>query len=395
MISSLRFFLPIGSCAVALVIVQGSALQSARAAECNLQAATITFDCEISGQTLTNNVTIAANITADLQVNGQFGGNTVDGAAAGQGILLFTTSAATENTIGGIADLATITINNTFVVTVDHDISATDLTLNGATAELDVNTVGRTLTGAIDGGAANQGILDIDVSATIVGTIGTANGIAALEIADAAILNVNGNTAATTTTLEGATAELNVTGAATITSAIDGNAAGVGILDIDASTTVAGSIGATNGIAALEIANAAILGVNASVTSTTTTLQGATAELNVTGAATLTSIIDAATAGQGILDIDANTATAGVVGGTNALADIQVANGTSLTVNNSVSATAITLEGATGTLDLNTDSVVITGAIDGGAANQGILDVDETATIVGAIGGAQIGRAHV
>ena len=373
--------------AVALSALLAGDPQEVQSAECDLQGAAITVDCEINATTLTNNVTVATGITADVQANGRFGANTVDGAAAGQGTLNFSASAATENTIGGIAGLAATTVDDAQIVTIDHNITATAFTLNGATAELDVNTAGRTLTGAIDGGAANQGILNIDVSATVVGSVGNANGISALEIADTAIFDVNGNTAATTTTLEGATAELNITGAATVTSAIDGNAAGVGILDIDATTTVAGSIGATNGIAALEIANAAVLGVNASIRSTATTLQGATAELNVTGAATLTSTIDGAAAGQGILDVDADTSTAGVVGGASALADIQVANGTSFSINNNVSSTAITLEGATGTLDVNTDNVTITGAVDGGAANQGILDVDATATIVGAIGG--------
>ena len=123
-------------------------------------------------------------------------------------------------------------------------------------------TGAKTITGTIDGVSSASGTLDIDAATTVSGVVGGGIALTAIDVADGIVYTQVGNVSATTITLgssAGTASELKLTAATTVTGNIAAVAANKGVLNIDHNVTVAGTIGATNGINEIDVAAGKVL----------------------------------------------------------------------------------------------------------------------------------------
>ena len=268
---------------------------------------------------------------------------------------------------------------------------ALDLAANGGTTLVINMAAGSSITGAVtDTADATLVTVNVGGDATIgSGTnVFEAGSTAAtnIAVANSMTLTLAGTGAISGGNVDfdltGTSSVLKVTGAKTITAAIDGASGGDGTLDIDANLTFTGVIGAT-AIKAVTIADSVTFMAGGNVSATNITI-GSTATgtgvLDVNAGITIVAATDGFAAGYGTLDIDNALTHTGAIGASKALGLIDV--GAATTFSTTVAAT---------TMNFSADVTAIfngstTAAITTGGASMGTIDVNGAATITGAIG---------
>jgi outer membrane autotransporter protein len=369
-----------------------------------LDTRVFTLGANVSAQSIVNNQTVSTdtfNLTGTLTqnltdalleisgTNGTFTGNVL-AATNGFGTIAGTETGSVTGNVGAsggnalgavtVATGRTLTIGGSAFNVVDADITGT-LAFS--------NTIA--VAGALDAAGGGARRLDLNGNATFNGVVGGNTAFQVTDIAAGTVATINNNFSSVVIDLEGAASELRVaTTGRTITGAIAPTTADTGVLNIDESVTIAGTVGSGSRLDVTDVATGRVLTVSGNTYNVkTTTLAGAASELNTTAATTIGSTgssIVAGSNGVGVLDIDHNTTLNGSVGtSTVALADVQIATGRTLTNNADIYANAITLENAA-TLDINTTGKTISGAINGTVANNGTVDIDENVTFKGNIG---------
>jgi len=303
---------------------------------------------------------------------------------------------------------------------------------------------GTTITGNIYGDTDGQGTLNINGNFTSGGAIGsdsvastTAGELAVINISSGNTLTLNHNASATSIyangTIKALTDSANMTGAilmgtngkiylqngvnnggsgnaAKINGAIDGNGARAGSLYINGTWSSGGVIGGTNGLDNIYLdsnnpsttaqiytfthnVNATTITVGSSVTTGDNSVQSKNATLRTnapSGGAGVQLVITGKIEGSGnssaagTLDINTDTTVTGTIGASNNLANIEIADGKSLTVNSAITSDNITFEHTTAsstnaTLSLNGTSgtaYTLSGGINGGTQGDGMVDVN-------------------
>lgn len=364
---------------------------------------------------ITNGLTVggALSITNSEATLAETQAVTVGGALAVTGASVLTGGALAA---GGATTALTVTGNSAFTggMTVtggaNHAGNTAKLTLNGATN-----------TGAIVVNN-NTGVATLTYSGTAAQTAsGAISGTGNLVVNNATGVTFSGTVAPANITVEKAAGNSTATFKAGVTATAiklggDANAGDVNTVTFDGTTasfTVAGTLngtatetdnvivsggktittsGAWGGVVAVDSVAVSgtdtVLSAGASMTSTAFTV-GTGATLRTSGVATLTGTIN----GAGTLDVDANTNLAGIVGATTALTSVDVAAGTTLTLDattTAYTATTTTLSGAgTGILSLAAGphaltTNVVTATNGAGAFN--VANDASTSSIVGNIG---------
>lgn len=294
--------------------------------------------------------------------------STVDGFAAGKGVLEFAGSQTLTATVGGTNALAQVIVDDGKVVTASTNnnvIKATQVTLGNSSAGGAKLILGTgSVTGKIDGNAAGKGILEFAGNNTTNGNIGASYSLASL-IVDAgktvnAATNNNSINASQVTLTAGSALKI---GTGAITGLVDGDAAGNGTLEIADNNTLGATIGSNFKLGALLIDAGKTLdaATNAKAISANQVTLASGATFKVGGAA-VSGPIDGAAAGQGTLKISGNFTTSSTVGGTNKLASVTVDNGATLTAANAINASATTVSGG-GTMNLGAPAVTVTGDV--------------------------------
>jgi outer membrane autotransporter protein len=324
----------------------------------------------------------------------------VTGNATLNGVVTLDTFAGQDDATVIITGTTTLTIANDFTMSVGAATTAAaagDITMS-ANSTIVISGASKTVIANIEGNAIATTV-SITGATTFNGDIGKTTGVTALTVAaDTTLTYGSGSsgalaiTATTVTLNSGSTLTTASSTSSTITGAVEGS----GTLDVNEATTVVGTIGNTTALTAITVADAKVLTANSTVVKATNiTLQGATAELNVTGAATITGDIDASTAGQGILDLDNNVTVVGGIGSTTGIASIEIAAANILSVSGNVNATATTIaDSATSGITLNGASAQTwTGTINGTNGTDGDILITNTstsgATFAGVIGTTQ------
>ena len=374
--------------------------------------------------TLSENVTVfnAQNMTLDINTTLNLGDNSTTGVNRDSDHQL--------NYFGNISMATNSTINLGSGTTVNGIIQGTTDGLNKGTLNILGNfthdrEIGTILLAGGDSSPAGLEQINIsqgniftmsrNVTATrmnINGTVtATGNITAAVTMGSGSVLNLNTETTSTTNTQSA-----NVTGVIQSGGGVD-NAQGT--LNINGTWATGGQIGQGGlGLAAINISssnnvtdytgfvtsfahnvNATTITIGTSSASSNATLRtsadpslGAGSELIITGNIEGSGSSNSSHSAKGILDINTNTSVTGTIGASNSLDEIQIATGTTLTINSSVTSDNITLEGAGGTATLQVNGTsTITAAIDGSAGSAGniIVGNEATATFVGKIGAFQ------
>jgi len=279
----------------------------------------------------------------------------------GPGLVNVTASTALGKAVGATTPVTTITVSSGQTLTAPFNINATN----------------------INGASAGIGTLAVTDNVTVTGAIG-ASSLAGITVAAGKTLTKTlGTYAATATTLSAGSA---LTSTATAhTGTIDGTISGAGTFNVNATTTVAGNIGGTQPLNAINVAAGAALTVNNNVAATATLLTDSGNLIIATDNQVYTGTINSSNA-LGTLNVNGNFAPVGVIGATSPLASITVANAKTLTANQNISTAATILNGATAGLNLNADGLTYPGTIAGGAASQGELTVGGNFTSQGTIG---------
>ena len=313
--------------------------------------------------------------------------------ADGDGIInigsttLLDTTTATLGKVGTTTHrVGAININGDSVLVASDDLYTDMLTFNtNVDSELQIDTAGLTIGAIMNAEAASDGLIDVNQSVTF-GTdtdeaIGSTNKIGALTIAADKTATMVGAGALNVAAMsfEGTGAVLKLSGAKTVTGTIDGT----GTLDIDAATTLAGVIGGTTALTAIDIADGVIVTLGTGTTAIsagTTTFNSATSEIDAGVASTITGNLVAASNGFGILDIDENVSVVGTIGSSSAkLAAVEVVTAKYLRVSGDYNATLTTLEAADAVLTFNgTTDQTVNGLITGTAKGDGDLTVTNT-----------------
>lgn len=286
---------------------------------------------------------------------------------------------------GNASTKAVLNINAGSSVTGAVDVAkvnATAVTINLAE--------GSSMTGAVsDTGNATL----LTINATGSATIGT--GSNAVDVAGTTTKNVvvtDGKTltlagtgavgvsAITLGTANTSGATLKITGAKTVTGTINSDGAGkLGVIDIDANTTLASALGATNALSKVDVAAGVTLIASSTIAATTVNFSG---NGTVVAGGAITGAVDNSTGsdGAGTLTLGATFGVTGTIGATNSLLAVGVNTGSGTSaIGGAVKATTTTLTG-TGTATFADD---ITGNVAFGAAATGSVAADKK--IVGAI----------
>ncbi len=382
-------------------------------------ASTITGNVSTGGNLVLTNVEPDAAATNAMAIGGTLAVTGTTGLTAGN----FAGASTTTLSVGGNA-----TFTGAVTVTGGANAAAdATLTLTGATNAF---TAGLTLTdgaagaallvlnGAVaqtvSGNIAGTGDVTVDnaLGATFSGTVGAGTNVITIEKSagvssatfqntlNAATITLGGaNTGTNTLTLDSTTNDFTVTGT------VDGTATAAEVNNVVVSgtgtVTTATAWGGVNGnLDSVTVSGSGtILSAGASMTTTAFTV-GSGATLQTSGAATLTGTIN----GAGSLDINAATTIAGVVGGTTALTSVDVAAGTTLTLNGTTTAytaTTTTLSGVgTGILALTGGATsqtlttdIVTATDDAGQVT--IADGTGTTAFVGDIGSSSAQLANL
>lgn len=315
--------------------------------------------------------------------------------------------------------------------------SASTLTLDG-TNDIYVDSIelesGSTLslagsavkaTNGINGEAANQGTLTLSAARTLTNNdfqIGSSAAIATLNVDAATIAsqdyniranNVNiltgdsltlaaGSSSGSKTTVTGTVnvatgGSLVVNNNTTVTGSILGSTDGSGTLNVAASQTYssAAAIGSTaNSLATVSLASSSTLNSSHNLDATNVSL-AANSTLNINGG-TLVGAINGVTGGS-TETVNFNTGTnttlaAGTTIGSN-IDDVNIANGASVTANANISAARVDVgTGASGALSVGT-GVTVSSAVN--LADNSTLNLDNAASVTGAINGVASGQGKV
>ncbi|MES2214656.1 MAG: autotransporter domain-containing protein [Pseudomonadota bacterium] len=265
-----------------------------------------------------------------------------------------------------------------------------DVTFDGAVG------AGTVLTAVNIQSAANKTIFNDDVSATTVNF--TADG----EVNLAAGKNITGDiTAAVNNNGTLAVADGNSTITGDIGVAGVAGAAGVALKKLSFAGTTAGAVtnvlvidGEILGLNELDITADGIVEINNDATIDVVKFNNATSQLNLTGVnGTLTGKIVANAAGDGIINVLANSKVIGDIGATGKdISLIEIDGAKILTAQGNVYSDEITLIDATSKLVIgsatNDITLSTTNSIDGAAANEGIISIvgAQGVTVTGALG---------
>jgi outer membrane autotransporter protein len=403
----------------------------------------------LNGTSSVNGIVVLNNAGQILAFNGGTVSNGIDGAGD---IAVNANTAVSGAGIGGSTAVDDITIANTVtfdLATNNAALTADVITLSGATATLTMGTGTLTATN-VRGGFAGQGVINFEgtnnIGSTVIGgtasvdqvnvnsgTVTTSAAITANDVtlADGANLTTGAGVLTADTSLgDGST--LTLGGA--YSGAIDGSTAGNGAVIIAANQALGGNIGSNFDVASVTINNGVDVtnAADRSITTTGNLTLNGNSTLNVddgvvtvggdlnmgngtmtTGAGLLTVVdaivldgttlnigsgsvdygtIDGFDAAEGTLAFTAGTHnTTGEIGGDNGLELITVANATTLTIDENVTATDITIGGGasgsatisagttTGNINLDTDSTL---TLSGTGTFAGTIDGDD-----GAVGG--------
>lgn len=202
-----------------------------------------------AGKTITGVVNINDGATFTQQTTGVVTG-VVNGVVANKGTYAISTAGTftSNNAIGATTGLAAFTTGDNTTVNLAHNVKATTTTIGGGGAAATLNQTdglitgnvliaqsgvynlsgGTGFTGTLDGAANNTGnVLNIKTAFTSPSTIGSANGISALNVSTGGTLTLGGDVKATTTTVSaGGTLNIGTT-ARTITGALTGTGTGI------------------------------------------------------------------------------------------------------------------------------------------------------------------------
>ncbi len=359
----------------------------------------------------TNNASIkATNVvlgtagagTATLSLGTGSVTGTINGDAAGKGVLNFKDNNTTVGNIGATNKLSSVVITDGKTVTLstnNNSLAATAITLGtagGGGAALVVGT--GAVVGTIDGDASGKGALTYSASQTLASDIGAINKLAAITINDGATINdlSNNQIKATTVTLGSAAAGTAVLtlGTTAVGGNIESSSAGKNTLNVTGTQTATGTIGAATSLGTINITDgtAFTLGgvTKAAAINIGTSSAGAT--LN-TGANNITGAINSARAGTGTLNVTGNsTMQAGSsVGATTSLAAVNITDGVTFsdaTANGGIKATQITLGSVNGTGTLTVGTGSVTGKIDSvtGKAGNGTVNFNGNNTLLANVG---------
>ena len=238
----------------------------------------------------------------------------LDSKTAGTGTLNFNGSQTNAATIGGGSGLAAINVADGATVVMNANATATTTKVGaGASGVLTLNA-GKTVTGAVninDGGilnqqttsvitgvvngvVANKGTYNVNTAGafTTNNDIGATTGLAAFTVGDSVTATLSKNIKATTVTVgagasgtatqtaglitgnlaiaSGATFTLN--GGSGVTGTIDGAAGNVGTFALNSAFTAPSTIGAANGLAAINVGTGGTLNLGGNIKATTTTV---------------------------------------------------------------------------------------------------------------------------
>lgn len=263
------------------------------------------------------------------------------------------------------------------------------VTVGGGT----VNLSGGTVTGAITG----AGILNSTVNTVTNGVVG-GTPLTTINITDGTTLdtathsnNISGTNILLGTSTAGGTLKI---GGNTVTGLINSSTTdtGTGVITVVTGATLGAgtTIGATRGIATINITDGVILNDNTNgntIKATNVVLgtsTGVNAELDL-GAGAVTGAIDGKVANQGIVKFKNDNTLNGNIGATTGIASIVVTDSKTLDAsvnNNSIKSAAIVLGDATtagATLKLGTGTV--TGTVDGDTAGVGTLTFTASQTL--------------
>lgn len=291
----------------------------------NVTTAAIVLDADTNnGGDAVADVVLTLDGTSAQTVSG-----TINGGTDGEGTLNIANAAGVTFTgiIGATGDLGLINVFSTAdansAATFKAAVDATNIVLgdgantNTNTVTFDGTTAGFTVTGEVDGDGAGNDTAAVVVSGgkTIVfaSNIGANNALDTFTVSGTGTeADMNGTLTADAITIgSGATLDaggtvtgavtltgtLNVTGAANLDGDINGSAAGTGVLDIDAATSVLDNVGATKSIASVDVASGITLTVNPTGSTTFATSSGI--NLNDDGTDNGTNTILAFTQGAG------------------------------------------------------------------------------------------------
>jgi outer membrane autotransporter protein len=325
------------------------------------------------------NTTIGSGATLTLRNQGT---GFIDGAANGQGTLIFAHDYTTDEALGSTASLNTITVNSGSILTLQKNANATNINVNGTlnqsagtltattlalgssatytqTGSGVINASNTTLgsganltlknqgTGAIDGAAAGQGTLTFSGNYNTDAAIGGTHRLAALNVNDGVTLTLDQHASATNVTVGQGTSGVLNQSAGTL-----------------AATTLAIAAGGT------------LTQTGTGVINTTNTTLGSGASLTLKNQGT--GAIDGAAAGQGTLTFSGNYDTDAAIGGANRLATLNVNSGVTLTLDQSARANSFTVNGtvaqSAGTLTATTLAI----------NNGGVFNQSGTASIAAA-----------
>ncbi len=395
----------------------------------NISMANATAVANIGSNTVTGNIngTVAATGIANINgssvvLNGNIGNlfsltsvNLTSGSslstASSNGVINATTISLNSNStlnLGSGSVTGTIQGSSNNLGTVNfnaNNVLNRNVGTTGCNSLLAVNiTSEKTVTG----GARTISATNINLASSSTLNLSSGGGINGItNLASSSTLNMGGTSFINGNTLLGSGSNLNIN-SGTITGTINGSSSGQGNLNFNTTRTIsANNIGLTNKLNNINIAS----GVNL-----TTTQAMAANNINISGggnftigAASLGIIgnIIGATDGSGNLAVNQNFTSNGNLGtSTNSLSGITVATGVTLntlTNDNSVDASLITLSGASSTLTLGTkssagnislasgsianiSSSTFTGNLNGAASGNGTLNIKDSVIINGGIG---------
>ncbi len=288
----------------------------------------------------------------------------IDGGKAGTGTINFNGNQTNAATIGGTTGIAAINVLDGKTVVLNADAKATTTTIGTGTSGVLTLNAGKTLTGAVNisdgatfnqqttgivtgavnGVTANKGTYNVNTAGAFAtnGAIGATTGLAAFTTGDGVAATLAHNIKATTVTvgggasgsatqtaglitgnlLIGQSATFDINGGSGVTGTIDGAANNTGnVLSVKSAFTSPSTIGAVNGLSAVNVTNGGSLTLGGNMKATLTTV-GASSTLNLGSSAhtvtgkltgTGTGLINAAGA-QHTLTSDLTTASTNTLG---------------------------------------------------------------------------------
>jgi outer membrane autotransporter protein len=362
-------------------------------------ASSFTYDLGTSG--VTGAIKLGTgNDVVNIGFNGSIAtpttsvGAITGGTGGGQGTVNVYSNYTTTATIGAVHSVAAVNILDGINLTANNNITATAITIGNANTSAATLTVGTaTVSGTVNSdGAANLGKLVANGTSVVSGIIGGLHALSTITVNDGDSLATSANVNTGAITLGSANTTggtLMLGGNSTVAGTINSDGVGNhGILDITGNIVTSGVIGGLHGLASITVNDGDSLSTTGNVTAAAITLgsantTGGTLTLNGTG--TVSGTINSDGAGNhGILAIDGNITTAGIIGGLHGLASTTIANGDALTFDNSINSTALTVNTG-GTLNVGATGKTLTGTL----ANNGTLNLGANSlTVTGAITGA-------